>query len=87
MKKTENKKEVKKEIKITASEKSQIPVFSNIARVDATDREVILEFSFVQPNTNAGILLNRIALTPEHAKSLRDILNQLLEKHDKKVSK
>ena len=78
------KKENKKEVEIIASEQSQIPIFSNVVRVDATKREVIIEFAYIQPNTNKGILLSRVALTPEHAKSLKGVLNQLLEKYDKK---
>lgn len=77
----EDKKQV--ELKINIPERVQSAVFSNVAQVNATDREVVIDFAFVQPNTNQGIVVSRVALTPEHAKSLRDVLAGLLKRYDK----
>lgn len=77
----ENKKQV--ELKITIPEKTQSALFSNVAQVNATDREVVIDFAFVQPNTNQGIVVSRIALTPEHAKALQNVLAALLKRYDK----
>jgi len=71
------------ELKINIPEKVQSAVFSNVAQVNATDREVVIDFAFVQPNTNQGIVVSRVALTPEHAKALRDVLINLLKRYEK----
>ena len=72
------------ELKINIPEKVQSAVFSNVAQVHATDREVIIDFTFIQPNTNEGIIVSRIALTPEHALSLRDVLVNTLKRYENK---
>lgn len=71
------------ELKINIPEKVQSALFSNVAQVNATDREVVIDFAFVQPNTNQGIVVSRVALTPEHAKALQNVLAGLLKRHDK----
>jgi hypothetical protein len=76
--------EKKVELKINVPEKIQSPNFSNIAQVNATDREVVLDFAFVQPNTNVGIVVSRVVLTPEHAKALRDVLVATLQRYETK---
>ena len=70
------------ELKINIPEKVQSAVFSNIAQVNVNDREVIIDFAFVQPNTDQGIVVSRVALTPEHAKALRDVLIKTLKRYD-----
>ena len=75
--------EKKPEINILVPEKSQSAIFSNIAQVNATEREVIIDFAFIQPNTNQGIIVSKIALTPKHAIALRDALNKVLERYAK----
>lgn len=78
-----NKDKKQVELKINIPERVQSVVFSNVAQVNATDREVVIDFAFVQPNTNQGIVVSRVALTPEHAKELRDVLTGLLKRYDK----
>jgi len=79
------KKEKKKiGLKIMIPEKVQAATFSNVTQVHATDREVIMDFTFVQPNTNQGIVVSRVALTPEHALSLRDVLINTLKRYEDK---
>lgn len=72
--------EKKPNININVPEKVQTPVFSNVAQVSATDREVVLNFAFVEPNTNQGIMVSKVVLTPEHAKLLVGVLSGVLEK-------
>lgn len=76
--------EKKIELKINIPEKVQSPKFSNIAQVHATDREVVFDFAFMQPNTNEGIMVSRVVLTPEHAKALRDVLTTTLKRYEGK---
>lgn len=80
---TKEKKQV--ELKINIPEKVQAAIFSNIAQVNATDREVVIDFAFVQPKDNQGIVVSRVVLTPEHAKALSDVLNNLLKRYDKEA--
>ncbi len=75
-------KENQRKVKIKVPEKSQTPLFSNMARVNASSREVIIDFSFVQPNTDEGIVATRVALTPGHAKALRDALDNTLKHYE-----
>lgn len=79
--KNEGKKQI--ELKISVPEKVQSPVFSNVAQVNATDKEVVIDFAFVQPNTDQGIVVSKVVLTPGHAKALRDVLIDLLKRYDK----
>lgn len=72
------------ELKINIPEKNQAPLFSNIAQVNVTDKEVVFDFAFVQPNTNEGIVVSRVVLTPEHAKALRDVLINTLKRYESK---
>jgi len=76
-------KENQRKVNIKVPEKSQTPLFSNMARVNASAREVVIDFSFVQPNTDEGIVGARIALTPGHAKALRDALSNTLDYYEK----
>jgi len=75
------------ELKINIPERVQSAVFSNVAQVNATDREVVIDFAFVQPNTKQGIVVSRVALTPEHAKALNNVLIGLLKRYDKSEAK
>jgi len=79
-----NEEKNKVELKIIIPEKVQSAIFSNVAQVHATDREVVIDFAFVQPNTNQGIVVSRMALTPEHALSLRDVLINTLKRYENK---
>jgi len=72
------------ELKMHIPERLQSAIFSNIAQVNATDREVIIDFAFIQPNTNQGIMVSRIALTPEHALSLKSVLVKTLKRYEEK---
>lgn len=73
--------EKKVELQIIAPEKVQSPVFANIAQINVTDREVVIDFAFVQPNTSQGILVAKVVLTPDHAKILATTLSVTIEKH------
>lgn len=60
-------------------------VFSNIANVSISPREVFIDFGLASPELIAGsqkvTLMSRVILTKEHAMELRDVLSQSLEKY------
>ncbi len=71
----------KKELKIIVPEKIQAPLYSNVAQINVTDREVSLNFAYFEPNTDQGVMVSKIILTHDHAKELIATLGGTLEKH------
>ena len=59
----------------------QLPVFSNMVQTSVNDREVLMQFLFVRPNTNQATMLAEIVLTPQHAIDLQKSLNEVIKKH------
>lgn len=59
----------------------QKPVFSNMVQTTVNDREVLMQFLFVRPNTNQATMLAEIVLTPQHAIDLQKSLNEVIKKH------
>ena len=59
----------------------QMPVFSNMVQTTVNDREVLMQFLFVRPNTNQATMLAEIVLTPQHAIDLQKSLNEVIKKH------
>jgi hypothetical protein len=73
---------MKKNLEIFVSEKMRPGVFSNTAKVNASPREVVLDFALVEPvEPPKGVLVSRVILTPLHAMELRDSLNKVLERY------
>ncbi len=59
----------------------QRPVFANMVQTTVNDREVLMQFLFVRPNTNQATMLAEIVLTPQHAIDLQKSLNEVIKKH------
>jgi len=72
--------EKKPNININVPEKVQSPVFSNVVQVHATDREVVINFAFIEPNSNQGVLVSKVVLTPEHTEAFIGALKNVLAK-------
>lgn len=73
---------MKKNIEIFVPEKMRGGVFSNTAKVNASPREVVLDFAFIEPvSPPQGTMVSRVVLTPLHAIELRDSLNKVLERY------
>lgn len=71
-----------KNIEIFVPEKLRAGVFSNTAKVNASPREVVIDFALVEPvNPPKGVMVSRVILTPLHAVELRDSLNKVLERY------
>lgn len=59
-------------------------VFSNTVNVSVTPGEVFLDFGLIAPNTSvfgdgSGVLVSRVVLTKDHAKSLSEVLKNAVE--------
>jgi len=76
-----------KTLKVIIPHQVQGGVFSNVARVNLTSREVVVDFAFVDPNTNEGILVSRVILTKDHAVELKNVLEKVLKSYEKKKRK
>ena len=77
----------KKELKVIIPQQLQGGVFSNVARISISPREVIIDFAFVEPNVNQAILVSRVILTREHAFELKNLLNKLLSQYEEKAKR
>ena len=73
---------MKKNIEIFISEDLRRGVFTNTAKVNASPREVVIDFALIEPvEPPKGVLVSRVILTPVHAMELRDSLNKVLERY------
>ena len=73
---------MKKNLEIFVPEKLRAGVFSNTAKVNASPREVVVDFALVEPiEPPKGVLVSRVILTPLHAMELRDSLNKVLARY------
>ncbi|HRO25148.1 MAG TPA: DUF3467 domain-containing protein, partial [Promineifilum sp.] len=54
------------------------PVYSNLAFINYTPAEIVLDFAQVLPRTPRGSLLARVIMSPIHAKLLHAALAQNL---------
>ncbi len=58
------------------------PVYSNVAFINYTPAEVVLDFAQVLPRTPRGALMARIIMSPIHAKLLHAALGQNLANYE-----
>lgn len=75
----------KKEVHVKASEDRMIPTYANQIRVAHTAEEFVLEMLAMFPPQ--GVLLNRVVISPEHAKRLRDALTENIKKYEASYKK
>ncbi|MCL4804637.1 MAG: DUF3467 domain-containing protein [Anaerolineae bacterium] len=54
------------------------PVYSNVAFINYTPAEIVLDFAQVLPRTPRGALMARVIMSPIHAKMLHAALSQNL---------
>ena len=73
---------MRQNIEIFVPERLRSGVFSNTAKVNASPREVVIDFALIEPvQPPKGTLVSRVILTPLHAIELRDSLNKVLERY------
>ena len=74
----------KKQLKVIIPSNIQGGVFSNIAHVSASQREVVIDFAFLQPDMSQAVIVSRVILTKEHAFELKKVLENVLKKYEQK---
>lgn len=80
---TESTPEQPKQTRITIDlPKDLKPVYSNVAFINYTPAEVVLDFAQVLPRTPRGALMARIIMSPIHAKLLHAALGQNLANYE-----
>lgn len=64
-------------IKVHIPEHLRAGIYSNIANIQVSKNEVILDFIFAKPEE--ATLVSRVVLSIEHAKSLEKVLSNVLK--------
>lgn len=64
-------------IKVLIPEHLRAGIYSNIANIQVSKNEVILDFIFAKPEE--ATLVSRVVLSIEHAKSLEKVLTNVLK--------
>ena len=72
------------QIKVQLDDKEAEGIYANLAMINHTPSEVIIDFARVMPPTLKARVLSRIIMTPMHAKLLHKSLTENLEKFEKK---
>lgn len=57
------------------------PAFSNTAQIQVSDDAVTVQFAYVRPNTQQGLMVSEVVLTPQHAIKFQKALDETLKKH------
>ncbi len=68
------------DIQIEVPEEMESGVFSNIARVNASENEVVLSFAFTPPGTAKAKVVSRVILTKAHALELNQVIADVAKK-------
>ncbi len=73
-------------VKIQVPQDKSVPKFSNLIHITHTGEEFELTFAFVQyqdpGDVKPGICIERIVLTPGHAKRLKEALANNIKKYE-----
>ena len=78
-------KEAKKvKIEIQLDEETAQGVYANMAVVNHTDAEFVLDFVYVQPAVPRARVRNRIITSPRHIKRLIHVLQENIDSYEEK---
>jgi len=69
-----------RKLKLTVPE-NHIPAYANSVQINVSNEEVTLQFVFVRPNTDQGVLVSEVVITPNHAIKLQKALDDTVKKH------
>ena len=79
------KKEEKKEIQLDMNEKIAQGAYSNLTLSNVNQEEFIMDFVFLQPHVNKGLIQSRIIMTPKNVKRLIKMLGKQLAEYEKNI--
>ena len=71
-----------KKLKVMVAPELKNGVYSNVAQVNGTPREIVFDFAFVQPNSDDAALVSRVIFSFEHALDFRKALDSVLKKYE-----
>lgn len=73
----------KKSLTVNIPQHMQAGVFSNTAKVNVSQREVVIDFALLEPNVKgSAVLVSRVILTKEHAVELKNVLAKSLKQYE-----
>ncbi|MCY4160563.1 MAG: DUF3467 domain-containing protein [Flavobacteriaceae bacterium] len=78
---SESKKQQKQKLDISIDEQTADGVYSNLAVINHSRTEFVVDFLSVMPGSSKARVKSRIILTPEHAKRLQMALTQNIRKY------
>ena len=61
--------------------KDQQPTFANSININVNDDAVVLQFLYLRPQTDQATLVSEVVITPKHAISFQQTLDQTIKKH------
>lgn len=79
----EEKKQKKEKLDISIDERTADGVYSNLAVINHSRSEFVIDFVSIMPGSNKARVKSRVILTPEHAKRLNRALSHNLSKYQK----
>lgn len=74
-------------LNIELSEELAEGTYSNLAVISHSTSEFVIDFIKVMPGMPKAKVKSRILMTPEHAKRLRDALNDNIQKYEQQFGK
>ena len=75
-------KEKSRKINIEIDEKSSDGIYSNLAIINHSASEFVMDFISIMPGSTKNKVKSRIIITPQHAKKLRKALNDNIDKFE-----
>lgn len=79
---SQEKRGVETKLEIQLDEETAQGVYANLAVINHTDAEFVLDFIFVQPQAPRAKVRARIVTSPRHAKALLLALNENLRRYE-----
>ena len=71
-----------RKINIEIDEKTSEGIYSNLAIINHSASEFVMDFISVMPGSSKNKVKSRIIITPQHAKKLRKALNDNIERFE-----
>ena len=75
-------KEKNRKINIEIDEKTSDGIYSNLAIINHSASEFVMDFISIMPGSTKNKVKSRIIITPQHAKKLRKALNDNIDRFE-----